>query len=104
MKNVFHSYDHCDDDDDDDDDDDYNYGFQNKKGNKGGAGVLVESHYEGKCPGIGCVKHKIERLEDVMFRYEFGPTTSPEEAFVKRVKLWFNEAKDKDVQDVIQIF
>ena len=56
---------------------------------------------KGKVPVMGCVSHVIERMEDAAFRYEFGPTTSPEEAFARRVKEWFNADNEKECVDVI---
>ena len=49
---------------------------------------------------MGCAKHVKERLDDAMFRHEFGKTTSPEEDFAKRFKKWFNACDDKNLEDV----
>ena len=54
-------------------------------------------------PGIGCTKHVTERLEDALFREEFGPTTSPEEDWAKRFKKCFNdEGFQPDCSNVIK--
>ena len=37
------------------------------------------------------MKHVLERLEEVSFRHELGPTSGPEESFAKRVKADFNK-------------
>ena len=67
---------------------------------KGGAGKLIEDHFDEKVPGEGCCKHSTERLHNELFRHEFGRTTSPEECFAKRFKAWFNAADDKDCENV----
>ena len=69
-------------------------------GKNAGAGKLVEDLYEIKVPGVGCTKHSTERFHNALFRHEFGATSSPEEAFAKRTKKWFNETDTKDCKNV----
>ena len=65
-----------------------------------GAGVKVEEEMTGKCPGMGCVCHVIERLEESGFRHLLGPTSGPEECFARRFRTWFNESKKKTTNNV----
>ena len=71
-------------------------------GVKGGAGVLTEEAWGGKTPGMGCHHHYSEQLEDAAYRECFGPTSGPEETFVKKIKEWFNEA-EKDTNQVLTV-
>jgi hypothetical protein len=56
---------------------------------------LIEEAYETKVAGVGCVRHVIELFEGAAQREMFGPSSSPEESFAKRVKTWFNETTNK---------
>ena len=70
------------------------------KGHKGGAAVLVEEAWGGKTPGLGCFHHYVERLENAAQRECFGPTCGPEEGHIKQIKEWFNDEKEKSLEQV----